>query len=471
MKNLFLFIFILFLLPSFTYAQFFACGEGHTIVICDKNTVQASGYNVQGELGNGSNINSNLPVPISSLTNINSISAGYMHSLALKDDSTVWSWGRNNLGQLGTGNNINSNIPLQLSSLTGIISISGGEYHSLALKSNGTVYSWGWNANGQLGNGTNVNSNIPVLVDSLTGVKAISAGGTHSLALKNDGTLWAWGDNSFGAFGNGNGISSNVPIQITSLTDIKVIAAGLGYSLALKNDSTVWTWGVTLGIGYMAGSATPVPVSSLSGITAIAAGAGHVLALKNDSTIWAWGENASGQLGNGTTNNTSVNSSIPGPVSYLTDVIAIAAGFTHSLVLKNDRTLWGWGDNSAGQLGNGTSNDSDVPIQINTFCQPLTTIIKEAIVKEAEMNVFPNPASRIITIKIITYKPQEDFILKVSNSLGKTVYSESLKEISDSLTKKIDLSAQPKGTYFVELQSTSPSSLQKKVEVKKIVLQ
>jgi alpha-tubulin suppressor-like RCC1 family protein len=230
-------------------AQTIAAGAYHSLAVCSDNTARTWGYNNRGELGNGTNANSNVPVQVSGLTGIIAIAGGGSqytnngYSLALKNDGTVRAWGWNTLGQLGNGTNTDSNIPVTVSSLTGVSAIAAGNVTSLALKNDGTVRAWGYNGQGQLGNGNNTDSNVPISVSSLTGITAISAGSSHSLALKNDGTVRAWGQNLYGQLGNGSNTDSNVPVQVTGLAGIIRIAEGEQHSLALKNDGTVWTWG------------------------------------------------------------------------------------------------------------------------------------------------------------------------------------------------------------------------------------
>jgi hypothetical protein len=164
------------------------------------------------------------------ITGVSAIAAGYSHTVALKTDGTVWAWGDNSYGQLGNGININSNVPVQ-TSITGVAAIAAGLNHTVAVKTDGTVWAWGNNSYGQLGNGININSNIPVQT-SITGVAAIAAGLNHTVAVKTDGTSWAWGNNSYGQLGDGTNIFSNVPVQ-TSITGVVAIAAGYSHTLAL----------------------------------------------------------------------------------------------------------------------------------------------------------------------------------------------------------------------------------------------
>jgi len=230
------------------------------------------------------------------------------------------------------------------------------------------VYGWGNNSFGQLGNGTTTGSSIPLKISSLTDVTAMAGGYLHSLALKSDGTVWTYGYNSEGELGNGTTTNSSTPLQVSSLTGVTAIAGGEIYSLALKSDGTVRAWGYNadgeLGNGTTTSSSIPVQVSQSSGltnVTAIGGGAGHSLALKSDNTVWAWGANWSGQLGN----NSTTSSSTPVSVNSLTGVTAIAGGWYHSLALKSDGTVWAWGNNYSGQLGDNTTTNRSIPVQVS----------------------------------------------------------------------------------------------------------
>jgi alpha-tubulin suppressor-like RCC1 family protein len=194
----------------------------------------------------------------------------------------------------------------------------------------------------------------------------------HSMVLKSDGTIHAWGLNDYGQVGDGSLLTRETPTLVTMVTTTNVVslAAGGYHSLALLGDGTVVAWGEN-GNGQL-GDGThswdhglgPVQVLNLRGITAIAAGYWHGLALRIDGTVWAWGSNSYGQLGD----NSQSERYAPVRVSGLTNVIAIAAGTEFSLALKGDGTVWAWGDNSYGQLGDGNGGGSAfsaVPVQVS----------------------------------------------------------------------------------------------------------
>ena len=339
-----------------------AAGERHSLALKSDGTVYAWGHNEDGPLGDGTQTNRNTPVQVSGLSGVTAIARGRSHSLALKS-GTVWACGYNAGGQLGDGTNTSRLTPVQTSDLTGVTAIGGSYYQSLALKS-GTVWAWGRNGYGELGDGTTTDRYTPVQV--MTGVTAVSGGCEHSLALKN-GTVWAWGRNRYGQLGDGTTTDRLAPVQVSGLTGVTAISAGFENSYALRgSDGTVWAWGFNFS-GQVGDDTTtqrnsPVQVSGLSNVTAISAGAAFCLALKGDGTVWAWGDNFGGRLGNGDSETLYSLTSVQ--VSGLTGIISIAAGDYHGLAVKNDGTVWAWGYNLSGQLGDGTTTNRYAPVQV-----------------------------------------------------------------------------------------------------------
>ena len=379
-----------------------AGGGAHTLAVRLDGSVWAWGSNEAGQLGIGNRTGSTTPVQvvgavgIGTLSGITAVAAGTLHSLALASSGAVWAWGDNTAGQLGDGavslNSCNtgcSNTPVQVAGLGGVKAVAAAGFTSYGLKSDGTVWAWGDNGDGGLGDGTVTTpacgacSDFPVQVSGLTGVIAIAAmdrGG--AMALEANGTVWDWGDNVYGQLGVGtsNGPQmctepcSRTPVQVSSLSGVKAIAGGSDVGLALKSDGTVWDWGDNqvgeLGNGTVsttgcACSDVPVQVSGLASVSSIGAGDGQSLALEANGTVWSWGENGNGQLGNGTTgngNNQASYSDVPVLVSGLGGVTALAGGEAHSLALEANGTVWTWGLNRKGQLGNGTTTASDTPV-------------------------------------------------------------------------------------------------------------
>jgi alpha-tubulin suppressor-like RCC1 family protein len=294
------------------------------------------------------------------------LAGGTSHSLALKGDGTVWAWGLNTNGQLGDGTTTQRKAPVQVSGLAGVVTVAAGANHSLAVLSDGTVKAWGLNGSGQLGDNTTIQKASPVTVSNLTDVGAVAAGASHSLALKNDGTVWVWGLNANGQLGDNTTTLRKIPVQVSGLTGIVAIAAGANHSLAVKSDGTVWAWGLNTNGQLGDGTTTspkkvPGQVSVLTGGVTVSGGTSHSLAVKTDGTVWAWGLNTSGQVGD----NTTTQRLSPVQVTSLAGVADIDAGGTHSLAVKTDGTAWGWGLNTSGQVGDGTTTSPRlVPVQV-----------------------------------------------------------------------------------------------------------
>lgn len=245
---------------------------------------------------------------------------------------------------------------------------------SLAL-AQGTGNSFGSDSNGQLGNGApNADSNAPVAVSTVTDFVAIAAGKYHTIGVKSDGTVQGWGFNGTGQLGNGSTASSSAPVAASALTGVIAVAAGETHSLALKNDGTVWAWGGNasgqLGDGSTSQRNTAVQVKKdantvLSNAVQVAAGGSHSLALLSDGTVWAWGKNNRGQLGNGTNNQSNYAVQVAvNANTMVSGIVSVAGGFEHSVAVKSDGTVWAWGANGFKQLGDGTITDRKNAIKV-----------------------------------------------------------------------------------------------------------
>ncbi len=303
---------------------------------------------------------------------VTQVTAGFYHTLFLKSNGSLWATGWNLYGQLGNSNYstaypYGTDLPVQMVA-SNVIAVAAGGSHSLFLKSNGSLWAMGWNAYGQLGDGTtdngNYETNRPEQIVA-SNVTAIAAGLNHSLFLKSNGSLWAMGDNSYGQLGDGttdNGnYETNRPEQIVA-SGVTAIAAGYRHSLFLMSNGSLWAMGNNaygqLGNATYDNTNQPVQIVA-SNVTAIAAGDQHSLFLMSNGSLWAMGNNQAGQLGApavGATNS---------PDEIATNsVTAIAAGSAHSLFLMSNGSLWVMGNNHYGQLGNGSYNNTNLPVQI-----------------------------------------------------------------------------------------------------------
>jgi alpha-tubulin suppressor-like RCC1 family protein len=311
-----------------------------------------------------------VPIPVTGITDAIAISAGEQHSLALTHDGRVLAWGSNGGGQfgLGTGTPAQSPIPQEVPGLTNIVAIEAGTFHSLALRNDGLVFSWGTNGNGELGNPP-VAPGIfpPALISNLNGVISISVGVFHSLALRNDGTVYGWGGNASGQLGLGStSIAVPSPTKMLNLTGIVAIAAGGGHSAMVRNDGTAWACGYNgdgqLGIGSVATpQPTPVQVLTIKSGASVAASAYNSAVVEKDGTVWTWGDNGGGGLGNGT----GRVGLIPVELPNFTGATGVAGGIDFSLAVRSNGTVWGWGTHTGGQLGNGSTSPTPVttPVQ------------------------------------------------------------------------------------------------------------
>ncbi len=344
-------------------------GDNHTVAIGEDGTLWSWGINSSGQLGDETTISKNYPVRIGSDSDWNKTSSRNHHTLAIKNDGTLWAWGINSNGQLGDGTNTNKTSPTKIGTDSDWIDISAGENFTLALKSNGTLWAWGINSGNQLGDGTTTSKNVPTQIGVDTNWRYISAGATHSFAIKNDNTLWGWGAN--GAYqlgGDGTNVSKTVPTQIGVASDWKMISAGGEYSMAVKTNGELFGWGTNyygrLGFGDENARNSPTKRGTATNWKSVSTHTYHIFAIREDGTIWASGSNTSGQLGNGEDVEKNTTTIQVGNENNWSE-IKVSSG--HTAGLKSDGTLWLWGHNSNGKLGDGTSTKSNLPILIGAI--------------------------------------------------------------------------------------------------------
>jgi alpha-tubulin suppressor-like RCC1 family protein len=441
-----------------------AAGRNHSTGVRTDGSLWVWGSNSNGQLGNGTTGGTQTsPLRVGADTDWDQVACGENFIVALKSNGTLWAWGSNSSGELGDGTTAPRAVPGQVGIDTDWALVTAGYRQAHAIKSNGTLWAWGWNAPGSLGIGfasssvptpTQVGSstwkavatgyqtvtavrtdgtlwaagadigaisqnvyglvqlgtetdwdqvasswpNFAIRTDgSLWGwgegysrfglspvglmprhlgapgnksqtfgsVKSAAAGAFHTLVIRANGTLWSCGNDKSGALWSGTGRA--VLEQVGTVNSWKLVAAGRDYSMAIKNDGSLWGFGGDqygqLGRGTTTIYGVPNLVQIGSGLDwqAVACGRAHTVGLKTDGTLWTWGSNFSGQLGDGTTTAhytpTQVGASI---------WIQIAAGGNFTLAIRADGTLWAWGNNGGGQLGDGTSISKNVPLQVGS---------------------------------------------------------------------------------------------------------
>ena len=381
---------------TYQFVAYYYAGEGNNdLVLLSRNVgLATSGWNGDGQLGDGSTTQREVPVAVERSgvladRTVVALSAGGGHNLALCADGALVAWGRNDYGQLGDHSTVDRQLPVLVDQggvLNGktVVAIAAGGSHSLALCTDGTLAAWGWNRDGQIGDDTNANRHAPVLVNQsgvLLGKKviAISAGGSYNLALCSDGTIASWGWNQFGQLGDGSTSSRNAPVTVdqSGVLSGKTIVefhAGHFHALALCSDGCLVSWGSNsngqLGDGSTSNGTLPVLVDQggvLSGrsIEEVAAGSFHSVVRCSDGTLAAWGLNSNGQLGDGS----NIDRHVPvlvdqGGVLSGKVVTGVACGGQHSLALFDDGTLAAWGSNLSGQLGDASTTSRSVPVNV-----------------------------------------------------------------------------------------------------------
>jgi len=320
---------------------------------------------------------------------MNAIATGFYHTCALTKAGGVKCWGRNNNGQLGNHTNTNSNVPVDVVDgsglLSGVISITAGGFHTCALTSAGGVKCWGAGFGGELGNGVADDSNGPTDgIDPsaspplLRGVIAIAAGGYHTCALKTGGEVKCWGDNTHGPLGEDPAIVARelAPVTVSGLpSSVSAITAGVFHTCAITSAGAARCWGQNsdgqLGNGSTVESHTPVPVTGFEtgGAIAIAAGDGHSCALSTAGAVECWGDNEFGEIGDGSDPTTVPRQLTPVSVVGFESggASAIAVGSFDSCAVTTGGALKCWGDGGYGQLGNDDFTGSNVPVSVVGF--------------------------------------------------------------------------------------------------------
>ena len=398
-----------------------------SFIIKNDNTLWGCGRNYYGRLGLGKD-NADKTVFTQSITNTDNIKSAYCgqaHTLILKNDNTLWGCGYNGEGELGLGDTTNRYIFTQITNDVKSV-YCGGDSNTLILKNDGTLWGCGDNEYGQLGLGDTKNRTIfTQITTNADNVKSIYCGNGHTIILKNDGTLWGCGTNGSSQLGLGDTKSRTIFTQITTNTDdIKSIYCGASHTIILKNNGTLWACGNNqygqLGLGDATNRKTFTLIGiNTNNIKSVYCGNSYTLILKNDSTLWGCGANSNGQLGLGNTNSRKEFTQITNGVK------SVYCGDCHTLILKNDDTLWGCGLNQYGQLGLGdttnrttftklTTNVNDIKCFANNYSIPSTTKIydlKIGYTETLDTNNFRNiPVDKFEKLKVLCTNPDNTYL-------------------------------------------------------------
>jgi alpha-tubulin suppressor-like RCC1 family protein len=477
-----------------TGAAAIAVGGFHACALISGGSVKCWGLDGTGQLGDGGRNHSSVPVQVSGLTNATAITAGDFQTCALLADHSVRCWGHNGFGQLGDGTMMDRGTPVAVQDIDGTtpatsatavstgsghtcaamadgnvkcwgddtfnqlgddatpvppattpppqptpvtvhginalanpaVAITTGQEHSCALLNDGTAACWGNNESGQVGDSTTTNRKTATPVFGLTSVTALTAGGFDTCALSS-GSLVCWGYNFYGQLaqyvaqrstnavagtiskassvsaGNGQtcaivrnqqpvcwgrndagqlgnamtGADSTMPSPVSGITAATQVVTGNLFTCALPQGSGIpMCWGANdtgqLGNGSTSPSTVPVTVTGVTDATAVTAGGttdssnierGHACALLTDGTVWCWGRNANGQLGDGT----NIDASAPVEVEGLSNATAVSAGGLYTCAIRSDQTVACWGADGSGQLGDGSNTDSNTPVAVQTL--------------------------------------------------------------------------------------------------------
>lgn len=307
---------------------------------------------------------------------------------AVDAEGILWSWGtyftehRYEDGARVGGNSGVKRQRTPIRVLDNVVDISANMSRAFAVRADGSLWAWGNNWSGGLGDGTDIQyQTTPIKI--MDNVVTVSTGTSHTFVIRTDGSLWGWGGHLLSGLGDGTETWHYTPIKI--LDDVVAVSAGGSHTLAIRSDRSLWAWGhdgtthMSVGDGRLGHGSTGnrlSPVKIMENVIATSAGRGHSMAIRNDGSLWAWGNPSYGVLGNGLVSITtweysgrnyqSIDTSLDvlSPIRIMDDVIAVSAGGVHTMAIRSDGSLWAWGSNTPGLLGDGTTINRPIPIRV-----------------------------------------------------------------------------------------------------------
>lgn len=354
-------------------------GAAYTCARTVAHTVACWGWNDFGQLGNGALLHR--PQPVDGLDEaITAVQSGLLHTCALSATKALYCWGMNNHAQLGDGTDLDRARPVKVrGSDLHFTAIAVGNFHTCALSEEKAFFCWGKNDQGQLGNGDLIGFPYPIKFSPpppYPPFVQISAGSTHTCAVTDTGELYCWGNNRYGQVGDGTNENRLSPTQVPNLAEaITTVMAGGSHTCALSATGNLFCWGSNhsgqLGDGTTISHTVPIQVPLTRSVHSVAAAGSHTCALLTDGAVYCWGDNSDGQLGDGSTEDRVTPTAVQGITEKVT---FISVGTNHSCASLLSGKQVCWGDNSRGQLGDGTVSDRGTPATVQYANGAFTTI-------------------------------------------------------------------------------------------------
>lgn len=390
-----------------------SAGAGHAMAVTADGTLLAWGDNRSGQLGNGTvtnpdqadtflyfstesaralffELHSDLYLsrtqiadhhsPIHILNDVTLVSGGNGHTLAVMADSTLWGWGRNQFDQLWQGDGeyimtYGNPFPVYTSPvfiMDEVVYATSYFGHALAIRTDGSLWGWG-RSSGGTGAASRGNNFGREPIHIMDDVAAVSTSDNHTMVIKTDGSLWGWGRNGDAVLGDGTTTQRSHTDPVHVMDDVAAVSAGSHHTFAIKTDGSLWGWGFNGGGGIVGvGTETRTyysPQHIMDDVATVATSTTVTFAVRTDGSLWAWGRNENGRIGDGTATTWSSGEILEdndrrSPIKIMEDVAAVTAGIGFGIAQKTDGSLWAWGANGEGQLGDGTRTTQFSPVMI-----------------------------------------------------------------------------------------------------------
>ena len=341
-------------------------GGAHTCGLTPAHEAYCWGYNGYGQLGDGTTLDHTIPGAVGGSLRFTAVSAGYDHTCGLAVAGSAYCWGDNGYGQLGDGTTTSRTIPVPVLGGLSFAAVAAGDANTCGVTTAGAAYCWGYNVAGQLGDGTTANRTTPVGVLGGLIFVGVSAGGSHSCGVTTAGAAYCWGSNVVGSLGDGTTTDRSSPVAVVGGLTFSAVTASGTLTCGVTTSSAGYCWGGNaygeLGNGTVdANQWSPWPVAGGLSLAAITAGGQHGCAMTVAGSGYCWGYNDLGQLGDGTTTQRLSPVLIAGAITFAG---MSAALLWHSCGVTSSGTALCWGDNSSGQLGDGTLSDRYAPVNV-----------------------------------------------------------------------------------------------------------